>query len=408
MEDEYSNFFYRLFEESPLAMSINSVEDNSFIRVSDIFLELMGYSKEEVIGRTIKELGIFVRPENLELMSQENLSKGKVKNKEVQVRSKDGKILTGIFSIERINRLGQELNLMIMVDITEERKQSLDLERFFSLSLDLFCIVDLDGSFIRTNKAWEKILGYSKAELSGSKFLDLIHEDDIYKTLKVFERINKDKSLTNFINRYRARDGKYHYVEWRSNIFEDKTYASGRDITERIKYEEKILDVANKDPLTDVYNRRYVYDRAEELIDEHKRSGKVFSICIVDIDYFKRINDEYGHQTGDYILKSFTEVIARKLRSYDVLGRYGGEEFIIILNNADGRQSNLVVERILNIVREKTFEFKGEQINFTFSAEISTSSEVDQEELTIDRLFAIADKRMYRAKDEGRNKIIYK
>lgn len=89
------------------------------------------------------------------------------------------------------------------------------------------------------------------------------------------------------------------------------------------------------------------------------------------------------------------------------MGRYGGEEFIVVLNNADERQSNLVVERILNIIREKTFEFKDNHINFTFSAGISTSSEVNQEELTVDRLFAIADERMYKAKAQGRNKIIY-
>lgn len=407
LEKEYLNCFSVLFEDSPLAISINSAEDNSFIEVSNTFLELMGYSKEEVIGKTIQELDLFVNPEKLEIVLERDLSKGKVKNKEMQVKSKDGNILIGLFSIERIDGFGEESNLIIMVDITEKRNQGLDLERFFSLSLDLFCIVDLDGNFIKINKAWKKTLGYSASELLGSKFLDLIHEDDINETLKVFDKLAKDKLLTNFINRYRAKDGKYHYIEWRANVFEDKTYSSGRDMTERIKYEEKLLEVSNKDPLTNIYNRRYVYSRAEKLIEEYKRTGKVFSICIIDIDYFKRINDDYGHQAGDYILKSFTKVISKNLRSYDILGRYGGEEFIIILKNADKKQSNLIMQRILNIIRERTFNFKSNKINFTFSGGISTSTEIEKEELTIDKLFAIADKRMYRAKNEGRNKIVF-
>ena len=132
----------------------------------------------------------------------------------------------------------------------------------------------------------------------------------------------------------------------------------------------------------------------------------MFSVCILDIDYFKKINDNYGHATGDCVLKEFTKTIDENIRLDDILGRYGGEEFIIILDNIDKRESRLIIERILDVVREKTFLCNGNEINFTFSAGLSSSNEMSKDDLTIDNLVDIADKKMYQAKNTGRNKVI--
>ena len=294
------------------------------------------------------------------------------------------------------------------MDIRKEYEQSIELERFFSVNLDLLCILDLEGKFIKTNKSWEKMLGYSSEQIKNESFKKYIHPDDIIISVEAVKKLKREGQLNNFTNRYFCADGTYHHIEWRANLYEDVIYSAARDITKRIAYENKILEISNRDSLTNVFNRRYIYERVETIIEEYKRTGQEFSICILDIDRFKDINDTYGHQIGDCLLKEFTKVIEKNLRTYDLLGRYGGEEFIIILKNSDKMFNNSIIERILHLVRNKNFICGNININIniTFSAGISNSSEVKKDNLTIDALVNIADKRMYEAKKMGRNKMV--
>lgn len=291
-------------------------------------------------------------------------------------------------------------------DITKEHEQALELERIFSVNLDLLCILDMEGKFIKTNKAWCDILGYKPEELIGQNISTYIHKDDIKSTMSAMKKLENNEKVDRFTNRYKSKDGHYHHLEWRANPHEGLVYGSARDVSKRIEYENKILEISNRDSLTNVYNRRYVFKRTEEIIEEYKRAGKTFTLSILDIDYFKRINDNYGHQAGDHILVEFTKLINENLRKYDILGRYGGEEFIIILSNVEEDQGKLIVDRILNIVREKVFTFNNEDIKFTFSGGIVHCTEIEKDEITIDNLVEIADQRMYEAKNTGRNKII--
>lgn len=293
------------------------------------------------------------------------------------------------------------------IDITKEQDQSLEFERFFAVNLDLLCISDMEGNFIKTNKAWEDILGYSSDELEGQKLFKFVYPEDIESTLNCIKNLKKDEEITQFVNRYMKKEGGYRYIEWRAKAYEGTIYGSGRDVTAHIEYEKKILELSNRDTLTNLYNRRYIFERGEEIIEEYKRTESKFSVCIIDIDEFKMINDEYGHQTGDAVLKEFTKIMQENLRPYDILGRYGGEEFVIILKNIDLDQSFLVIDRVRKIIKDKKFVFYNRNINFTFSAGIVNSKEIKKDKLNMDNLFEIADKRMYYAKNTGKNKIVY-
>ena len=298
------------------------------------------------------------------------------------------------------------------LDITREHEQALELERFFSVNLDLLCITTLQGEFIKTNKAWEEILGYPSAELKGQNFLDFVHPEDIQATLEAMEDLSNQKEVTQFINRYISRDGTYRYIEWRSTPYGNNIYAAARDVTDRKKYEKEILEISNRDSLTNVYNRGYIYNRIQEMLDEYRNTNQVLSICLIDIDDFKLINDTYGHQVGDYILQEFTKEIDANLRPNDLLGRYGGEEFIVVLDGIDAEKSYVVLERILKIIRNKIFNFDRFEINFTFSAGVSTSSEVFSNHQMasgekVEVLINMADQRMYHAKGMGKNRVVF-
>ncbi len=120
---------------------------------------------------------------------------------------------------------------------TEEtlRRATEELDRFFSVTLDLLCIADTSGHFRRLNIEWEKTLGYPIRELEGKKFIDFVHPDDVAPTLKVLNEMIGQREVLNFVNRYRRRDGSYRWIEWRTYLYGDMIYAAARDITGRIE-----------------------------------------------------------------------------------------------------------------------------------------------------------------------------
>ena len=114
----------------------------------------------------------------------------------------------------------------------------------------------------------------------------------------------------------------------------------------------------------------------------------------------------FGHMAGDFVLQEFTKLIQKRLRSFDLLGRYGGEEFIIVMVNCIKENALKRVESILEEIRETTFEYNYNQIKFTFTAGVADSNDFDFNSIALDKLLDTADKRLYRGKDLGRNRIV--
>jgi len=134
---------------------------------------------------------------------------------------------------------GKPILVGVFQDITERKKEREELESFFKVNLDLLCIADLEGNFIKVNEAWQEVLGYSTSELKHHKFLEFVHPDDMYATLNAIADLGKGESVLNFINRYRSKDGSYRWIEWRSRPKDNLIFAAARDITERIQKENE-------------------------------------------------------------------------------------------------------------------------------------------------------------------------
>jgi diguanylate cyclase (GGDEF)-like protein len=185
-----------------------------------------------------------------------------------------------------------------------------------------------------------------------------------------------------------------------------------KELRARIKSVLKIKELEHQlylksitDYLTEIYNRRYFFEIATKHLQFCKRLQKNLCIALLDIDYFKKINDTHGHDAGDYVLKKFAEVIGQTKRQSDILARYGGEEFILLFFETDKPAALEILQSIQKAIENVNIIFNHHRIPCAFSCGLVDLQEVP-EILTIDDLIKVADNRMYMAKESGRNRIV--
>jgi diguanylate cyclase (GGDEF)-like protein len=164
----------------------------------------------------------------------------------------------------------------------------------------------------------------------------------------------------------------------------------------------KIEELAQVDELTGVLNRRYIMRALNEEMTRSQRAGIPCSVAILDIDFFKRINDGYGHPTGDEVLRGFATVLGTNIRSFDKLGRYGGEEFLVVMPGSTRDQAALGMDRLRQIVSALSWDSIDDAFHVTFSAGVA---QVRADDAPGDVL-ARADAALYKAKDAGRNRVM--
>lgn len=168
---------------------------------------------------------------------------------------------------------------------------------------------------------------------------------------------------------------------------------------------KKVKLLATRDPLTNICNRREILEILKREKSFSDRTGSPFSLCLLDLDGFKNINDTYGHQAGDIILKAFTRAIRRSIRTEDYLGRYGGEEFLVIFVSSNCNDSNpAYVERLLSATRRLSFPEIDKGLRITVSIGVTAYVQAG---VSIDALISMVDKALYRAKELGRNRVEY-
>jgi diguanylate cyclase (GGDEF)-like protein len=172
--------------------------------------------------------------------------------------------------------------------------------------------------------------------------------------------------------------------------------------TELREANTRLDELSKKDDLTGVFNRRYLIESLTYETSRCRRYKTPLSFAMFDLDHFKDVNDTYGHTTGDYVLKQFASVMKKRTRKTDILGRYGGEEFAIVLTETELASAIIFCEEIKELVSHFEFGFEHSPITMTTSAGIASFT--DQMELN--DLIDMADKGLYKAKEAGRNRIV--
>ncbi len=164
-----------------------------------------------------------------------------------------------------------------------------------------------------------------------------------------------------------------------------------------------LIHEAMHDSLTGVYNRKAVLNMLEKELSRTIRFGGIVGVAMCDLDHFKKINDKYGHQTGDEILRGFTKLVKDNLREYDVIGRYGGEEFLIIIPSGGDPEKIMDFSRLCKTVSGSKIQTRSGEVSVTVSIGVKQSDGKN----SIDAILTEADNALYKAKDMGRNCVCY-
>ncbi|WP_373034718.1 diguanylate cyclase [Sulfurimonas sp.] len=295
------------------------------------------------------------------------------------------------------------------VDVTDLRntKQRLRLlAQAVEQTDELVMITDDKGVIIYVNEAYVASTGYKHNDLVGKNariFNSGYHNKEFYREL--WETISSGKTYNNVIKNMK-KDKQIYYEEITiTPIFDEKKVirnyvATGRDITSRINMEEELKKKATTDSLTGIYNRYYGNEILDIEVDRANRYGSNFAVLMLDIDHFKSVNDTYGHNVGDSVLKKTVEIISLHMRKSDTFIRWGGEEFLIISVHIDKDKAMKFAHKLRRSIESYDFD---PDLKVTISIGVAISKPDDTKENILKR----SDEALYKAKEDGRNCVKY-
>jgi diguanylate cyclase (GGDEF)-like protein/PAS domain S-box-containing protein len=291
--------------------------------------------------------------------------------------------------------------MLLITEIVARRTRADErARRFFDLSRDMLCTANMEGYFVELNDSWATYLGYGLDELRAIPFVELVHPEDRERTEAETASLFQGGETLQFENRYRAKDGSWHWLRWSSQLSPDESliYARAADVTELKQVESerehllgKVREMATHDSLTGLPNRRCLEEQLPRELARARRSRSPLCVAIVDIDHFKAYNDTHGHLAGDEVLRECARAWDSSLRAEDTIVRFGGEEFLVLLPDTEPEQAVEIVERL----RMAT------PMDQTCSAGLACWDFVEG----IDELLGRADKALYMAKAGGRNQL---
>ena len=281
-----------------------------------------------------------------------------------------------------------------------------EYEAIVEASPNMIWRAGLDANCDYFNATWLRFTGRTIEEEIGSGWLSGVHPDDMDTCMSTYLEAFKKRELFEMVYRLKRYDGQWRWINDRGvpAFNSSKTFVgyigSCMDVTEKVEG-QKLTEMAHYDKLTGIYNRNYLELLIDYETQKSLRDHYPIVYMMIDIDNFKCFNDRYGHDFGDKVLANVASAISKKLRDTDHFGRYGGDEYLIILPRNSISDARVIAQRILDGVAQLKIENSYEQIGLS----IGIAEQKDDVSSSIS--LKSADEAMYRAKKNGGNQISF-
>ncbi|HEY6898637.1 MAG TPA: diguanylate cyclase, partial [Rhodocyclaceae bacterium] len=302
-------------------------------------------------------------------------------------------------------------------DITERKQREMALlesEKRFRDFMEFapigMVIVALDGRLLKANQALCKILGFSREELESMNFESLAAPDDLAADLAMRRRLLEgEATVWQTEKRYLRKDGSSVWVQLTASLLRDTHGAPQcfdaqvEDISERRQHQDQIRQLAYFDALTGLPNRRLLQERLEQALADARRKGCMSAVIFLDLDHFKQVNDNHGHEIGDLLLKAAAQRLSACVRSGDTVARQGGDEFIIVLPDLKAAADAGPVAQKIVAALAAPYELTAAGLTIDVITTSVGLAVFPRDGVSAQDLMKHADAAMYAAKDGGRN-----
>jgi diguanylate cyclase (GGDEF)-like protein/PAS domain S-box-containing protein len=398
-----------------------------YLDVNRAGCQMLGYIRDEILAMSMQELTVVGEASPFRFA---DMLEGKTILIQRDLKGKDGRLVP----VEISARMMEDGRLIgIVRDVTERRKEDARIRSLaFVMNKISSAVISTDTDLRITywNKSAEILYGWRESEVLGRGIDEICGTEFVEGRREIADRILwVEKTWRGELKQYH-RTGREIWVDASMTLLEDEngTYIGrvtiNHDVTERKLAEDELRRTkesieqinltlrrafereqlaSRTDSLTGVFNRRYFFELLGYEFAASRRYERPLSLVMFDVDFLKKINDTYGHQVGDELLKKAAEIVRGELRTSDVLARYGGDEFVILLSNSDGADASMLLERIYREVKSAYIRVDNKKLGISISAGIA-SIQPDMEKA--DRLVMQADQALYTAKNTGRNRIV--
>ncbi len=430
--------YQHIFDHVPVAIAVIDPQTNRYLEANQRLCDRLQYKREEIVGAMVSRINPRFQPTALEELTRQVKLHGLAQFYGHQT-TKDGEDLEVLMTVSPIYRDGSLLLHCTTVDVTAQikaQRQFVDSEKRFRVTFEQAAVgiahVSIDGAWMRVNRRLCEIVGYSQQELARLNFSDITHPDDVEADWNQAKALlSGELSTYSMQKRYIRKDRRIVWVnltvslaknelgepEYFISVVEDisarKRAESERDELIRTLEEqvarrtEELERISQTDALTGIANRRFFDERLAAEWARGVRSGKPLSIIVIDVDYFKSLNDFLGHACGDRCVKAIASALRDlSTRSSDLVARYGGDEFIFLLPETDRAGAEGLAQKVQAAIHALAIANPGSPLSDMLTVSQGSATAVPSLSRSPEQLLEEADRAMYVAKRRGRDLIV--
>lgn len=403
-----------------------SDQQGRYLDVNRAGCALVGYTREEVLALSIRDL----LPANAAPVKFSELKAGKTIINERELKARNGRLIP----VEINAKMMEDGRLIGVVrDISERRLEETRIRYLaFVMNRISSAVISTDNNMRITqwNRGAEHLYGWQETEVLGREIDEVCVTEFVTGQQEIARQTLLVEKNWRGELKQRHRSGRELWVDASVTLLENDNgqviggVTINHDVTERKLAEDELRrtkesieqinltlrrafereQVASRtDSLTGAFNRRYFFELLDYEFAASRRYEHPLSLVLFDVDFLKKVNDTYGHLAGDEMLKKAAQVVHGQLRETDILARYGGDEFVILLTNTGEREASRMLDRIQREVQSAYIVYEGEKLGITISAGVaSLQPGMDK----TDQIVSQADQAMYAAKNSGRNRMV--